>query len=85
MYDASELVAWMKADNDERIAKRLASRITEAEFPAAIDRLWVLQDEARERNNFELSTALGIAAQNLILRLMLKQLERMNQTNEQHG
>jgi hypothetical protein len=85
MYDASELVAWMKADNDERIAKRFASRITEAEFPAAIDRLWVLQDEARERNNFELSTALGIAAQNLILRLMLKQLERMNQTNEQHG
>jgi formylmethanofuran:tetrahydromethanopterin formyltransferase len=91
MYDSSaiaagkELAAAIRADTNERIANKIKNRIREDEFPAAIDKLLVLQDEAIERNDFELATALGIAAQNLILRLMLKQLERMNQANVQHG
>jgi hypothetical protein len=60
------------------------NRIKESEFPAAIDKLWVEQAEAIERNNFDCATALGIVAQNLILGLILKQLERMNAVNVQH-
>jgi hypothetical protein len=60
------------------------NRITEQEFPEAIDKLWVEQAEAIERNNFDRATALGIVAQNLILGLILKQLERMNAVNVQH-